>query len=436
MSLGPLRVFTLTVFCICANRSPALTMLGLSANKFEEELSASNQNISSMFASAAARRNPQPTASSPSSVLPLSVTSSSSDLWESLSDFGPELQSVVPTSQLWKSEDGVSQSLITQDSEGASPITADHCSRDVASQNFNAASQTQHSQKLKGDKRRSLDFYFSGSQKSAATRTNAATDSAACAAGSYRECETGEKKAKGFFASRQDQLLHKSSNFPITLAEKESDRREMTDKAALPWVDSAQPPVIVGGGEDEDSGGDDVEIINDDSNSQCETDSKDTDFFHQCVELTVKQPIREPRDQGTGSSLQTETACKVGTSTSHVTDPDAAKGPNQSAPADEVTLRNKQLAREDLMTCDKCGLTLAVWEMPEHSDFHFAVELQQTSDPLPVLPPARASSCGVAGVGGAKRKLPTGWGGRGKRGRPRKVVHVQSSSLLSFFSKK
>ena len=432
MSVGPFRVFTMTVFCICANRSPALTMLGLSANKFEEELSASNQNISSMFASAAARRNPQPTASSSSSVLPLSATSSSSDLWESLSDFGPELQSVVPTSRLWKSEDGVSQSLITPDSEGTSPITADHCSRDVASQNLNAASQMQHSQKLKGDKRKSLDFYFGGSQKSTATRTNAAADGAA---GSNRECEAGEKKTKGFFASRQDQLLHKSSNFPVTLAEKESDRREMADKAAIPWVDLAQTHVVVGGCEDEDSGGDDVEIINDDSNSRCETDSKDTDFFRQCVELTVKQPIREPRDRGTGSSLQTETACEVGTSTSHVTDPDAAKGPNQSAPVDEVTLRKKQLAREDLMTCDKCGLTLAVWEMPEHSDFHFAVELQQTSDPLPMLPPASASSCGVAGVGGAKRKLPTGRGGRGKRGRPRKEVHAQSSSLLSFFSK-
>ena len=431
MSVVP-RVFTMTVLCICVNRSPALTMLGLSANKFEEELSASNRNISSMFASAAARRNPQPTASSPSSVLPLSATSSSSDLWESLSDFGPELQSVVPTSQMWKSEGGVSQSLITQDSEGASPIAADHCSRDVASQNLSAASQMQHSQKLKGEKRRSLDFYFGGSQKSAATRTNAAADSAACAAGSVRECETGEKKTKGFFASRQDQLLHKSSNFPVTLAEKKSDRREMADKAALPWVDSAHTSVVVSGGEDEDSGGDVVEIISDDSNSLCEMDSKDTDFFHQCVELTVKQPIREPQDRGTGSSLQTETACKVGTSASHLTDPDAAKGPNQSAPADEVTLRNNQLAREDLMTCDKCGLTLAVWEMPEHSDFHFAVELQQTSDPLPVLPPARASPCGV---GGAKRKLPTGRGGRGKRGRPRKEVHVQSSSLLSFFSK-
>ena len=285
-------------------------MLGLSASKFKEELSASNQNISSMFASATARRNPQPTASSPSSVLPLSATSSSSDLWESLSDFGPELQSVVPTSQMWKSEGGVSQSLITQDSEGTSPITADHCSRDVASQNLSAASQTQHSQKLKGDKRRSLDFYFGGSQKSAATRTSAAADSAA---GSNRECETGEKKTKGFFASRQDQLLHKSSIFPVTLAEKESDRREMADQAAPPRVDSSQPPVVAGGGKDEDSGGKDVEIISDDSNSQRETDSKDTDFFHQCVELTVKQPIREPRDRGTGSSLQTESACEVGT---------------------------------------------------------------------------------------------------------------------------
>ena len=31
----------------------------------------------------------------------------------------------------------------------------------------------------------------------------------------------------------------------------------------------------------------------------------------------------------------------------------------------------------DLVKCDKCGESLSHWEMPEHSDYHFALELQQ-----------------------------------------------------------
>lgn len=34
------------------------------------------------------------------------------------------------------------------------------------------------------------------------------------------------------------------------------------------------------------------------------------------------------------------------------------------------------LCGNDFMTCDKCGSKIPVWEMPEHSDYHFAFDLQ------------------------------------------------------------
>lgn len=36
------------------------------------------------------------------------------------------------------------------------------------------------------------------------------------------------------------------------------------------------------------------------------------------------------------------------------------------------------LAAEDQLPCDKCGSLLPVWEMPEHMDYHFALELQKS----------------------------------------------------------
>ncbi|XP_030051721.1 DNA polymerase eta isoform X2 [Microcaecilia unicolor] len=33
---------------------------------------------------------------------------------------------------------------------------------------------------------------------------------------------------------------------------------------------------------------------------------------------------------------------------------------------------------EDLVQCEKCGQKVVVWELPEHMDFHFALELQQS----------------------------------------------------------
>ncbi|XP_073338132.1 DNA polymerase eta [Pagrus major] len=36
------------------------------------------------------------------------------------------------------------------------------------------------------------------------------------------------------------------------------------------------------------------------------------------------------------------------------------------------------VAREDLLNCERCGQEVSVWDMPEHNDYHFALDLQNS----------------------------------------------------------
>ncbi|XP_077876085.1 DNA polymerase eta isoform X2 [Ictidomys tridecemlineatus] len=46
--------------------------------------------------------------------------------------------------------------------------------------------------------------------------------------------------------------------------------------------------------------------------------------------------------------------------------------------APKVATTPSLLAAEDQVPCEKCGSLILVWEMPEHMDYHFAVELQKS----------------------------------------------------------
>uniref|UniRef100_A0A665X2Y5 DNA polymerase eta n=1 Tax=Echeneis naucrates TaxID=173247 RepID=A0A665X2Y5_ECHNA len=74
---------------------------------------------------------------------------------------------------------------------------------------------------------------------------------------------------------------------------------------------------------------------------------------------------------------------------------------------DELTIypeENHQppdVAREDLLNCERCGQKVLVWEMPEHSDYHFALDLQNslsssTSSPAVSTPSSSASPSSTA----------------------------------------
>ncbi|KAM6997604.1 DNA polymerase eta isoform 2-T2 [Tautogolabrus adspersus] len=44
----------------------------------------------------------------------------------------------------------------------------------------------------------------------------------------------------------------------------------------------------------------------------------------------------------------------------------------------EVINHPPNVATEDLLTCERCGKEVLVWEMPEHHDYHFALDLQNS----------------------------------------------------------
>lgn len=53
---------------------------------------------------------------------------------------------------------------------------------------------------------------------------------------------------------------------------------------------------------------------------------------------------------------------------------------SKSAPevAQKSTTTPSPVAAEDQVPCEKCGSLVPVWEMPEHTDYHFALELQKS----------------------------------------------------------
>lgn len=44
----------------------------------------------------------------------------------------------------------------------------------------------------------------------------------------------------------------------------------------------------------------------------------------------------------------------------------------------EVNHQPPSVAREDMLNCERCGQEVSVWEMPEHNDYHFALDLQNS----------------------------------------------------------
>ncbi|KAK2896329.1 hypothetical protein Q8A67_010817 [Cirrhinus molitorella] len=82
---------------------------------------------------------------------------------------------------------------------------------------------------------------------------------------------------------------------------------------------------------------------------------------------------------------------------------------------------------EDLHTCESCGLKVLVWEMPEHMDYHFALDLQKSfssSSDRPETVGALQSSRGKC-----RTKIQSG--PQAKRAR----VQGNSGTLDSFFKK-
>lgn len=106
----------------------------------------------------------------------------------------------------------------------------------------------------------------------------------------------------------------------------------------------------------------------------------------------------------------------------------------ETSPRDPAASFTGNDCNTDSMVCDKCGKIFTVWEMPEHSDYHFALELQNSSEHVVTHLSAMVSSNIVKPAKmGVKRK---GIGGR-KPGPKSKLTkgETQNKTLLCFFSR-
>ncbi|XP_074531660.1 DNA polymerase eta isoform X2 [Halichoeres trimaculatus] len=62
--------------------------------------------------------------------------------------------------------------------------------------------------------------------------------------------------------------------------------------------------------------------------------------------------------------------------TSDFTSPQSPKDDEDTVP--EVNNGPLAVAAEDMLACERCGEKVLVWEMPEHNDYHFALDLQKS----------------------------------------------------------
>uniref|UniRef100_A0A8C5I5X9 DNA polymerase eta n=1 Tax=Gouania willdenowi TaxID=441366 RepID=A0A8C5I5X9_GOUWI len=120
---------------------------------------------------------------------------------------------------------------------------------------------------------------------------------------------------------------------------------------------------------------------------------------------------------------------------------------NEQATDVELNPNPPSGASEDLLTCDRCSQEVLAWEMPEHNDYHFAMDLQKSfsssssssaattscnisSSSSP--PPLRGGVTGSAQSSRVKTKI------RGQSGPAAKKLRSQggsASTLDSFFKK-
>uniref|UniRef100_A0A2C9JKM7 DNA polymerase eta n=1 Tax=Biomphalaria glabrata TaxID=6526 RepID=A0A2C9JKM7_BIOGL len=110
-------------------------------------------------------------------------------------------------------------------------------------------------------------------------------------------------------------------------------------------------------------------------------------------------------------------------STSDISNGHSEQGSSAHKPTSTTNADNS----EDYMTCDKCGQVVSMWDMPEHTDYHFALDLQKESR-------QQASTKTVSHGSTTKRKFKSP-SKKAKGGKKKKeVVDKSIQPLTMFFS--
>ncbi|XP_070697140.1 DNA polymerase eta [Pempheris klunzingeri] len=109
----------------------------------------------------------------------------------------------------------------------------------------------------------------------------------------------------------------------------------------------------------------------------------------------------------------------------------------------EVHHHPPTVAREDLLNCERCGQDVLVWEMPEHNDYHFALDLQNSLSSTTSAISSSSSSApltplrvGAPGVGQPSRGKTKTRGQSGPQPKRHRSQGGSTGTLDSFFKRK
>lgn len=103
-------------------------------------------------------------------------------------------------------------------------------------------------------------------------------------------------------------------------------------------------------------------------------------FFHKKnLERSSKQsdsPLKKPTMGHTPESVPAEDSESTVAAVEHACHQTQSEDSKDFEP--EANYQPPNITSEDLLKCDRCGKEVLVWEMPEHTDYHFALDLQKS----------------------------------------------------------
>lgn len=93
------------------------------------------------------------------------------------------------------------------------------------------------------------------------------------------------------------------------------------------------------------------------------------------------------------------------------------------------------VASEDLLKCERCGKEVLVWEMPEHTDYHFALDLQKSLSASTTSGNSTGSSSPAAAVARSHRGKTKSRGQSGPQSKKARNQSGGAGTLDSFFKR-
>ncbi|KAM3930683.1 DNA polymerase eta [Leptodactylus fuscus] len=118
-------------------------------------------------------------------------------------------------------------------------------------------------------------------------------------------------------------------------------------------------------------------------------EKKKEDAGEATCSVSTSTPLHPDNEEGVSDPSRTSffQSCSLQSETSELP-PVTAPSPEECAGADTLSCGSSEVqpapCDEDMVVCEKCQQPILVWDLPEHNDFHFAQELQNSfSAPRP-----------------------------------------------------